>query len=54
MKVEITRKWVDEMKALKMDYQYDEIKGGDHILSITANPEMIGEVFDFFDRHVKK
>ena len=54
VKVQNTRRWVDEMKVLKMDYQYDEIKGGDHIFSIAANPEMIGEVFDFFDRHAKK
>ncbi len=51
--VENTRKWVAEMKTLKMDYRYEEIAGGDHILSIAANPAMIAQVFDFFDRHTK-
>jgi hypothetical protein len=36
-----------------MDYKYIEIKGGDHIFSIAANPAMIAEVFDFFDHHPK-
>ncbi len=53
VKVENTRRWVDKMKDLQMDYQYIEIKGGDHIFSIAANAEMIGKVFDFFDAHPK-
>lgn len=51
--VEGTRRWVAKMKELKMDCRYIEIPGGDHIFSICANPMMIGEVFDFFDRHAK-
>jgi dipeptidyl aminopeptidase/acylaminoacyl peptidase len=51
VKVENTRRWVDEMKKLKMDYEYIEIKGGDHIFSMVTNPAMIAKVFDFFDRH---
>ena len=51
--VENTRRWVVRMKDLKMDYRYKEIAGGDHIFSICANPVMIGEVFDFFDRRTK-
>lgn len=38
VKVENTRRWVAEMKDLGMDYQYIEIKGGDHVFSICANP----------------
>ena len=53
VKVENTRRWVAEMTELKMDDQYVEIKGGDHIFSICANPEMIAKVFDFFDHHTK-
>ena len=51
VKAENTRRWVDEMKKLKMDYEYLEIPGGDHIFSILTNPGMIAQVFDFFDRH---
>jgi poly(3-hydroxybutyrate) depolymerase len=54
VKVENTRRWVDEMKQLKMDYKYIEIKGGDHVFSICINPAMIAEVFDFFDQHPKR
>jgi predicted peptidase len=51
VQAENTRRWVETMKELKMDYRYLEIKGGDHIVSICANPKMIAEVFDFFDEH---
>lgn len=51
VQAENTRKWVETMEKLKMDHRYIEIKGGDHILSICANPKMIAEVFDFFDQH---
>ena len=53
VKVEDTRRWVEAMKQLNMDYRYIEIKGGDHIFSICMNPSMITEVFDFFDQHPK-
>ena len=53
VKVENTRRWVAEMKTLGMDHQYIEIKGGDHLFSIIANPGMIARVFDFFDAHRK-
>lgn len=43
------RKWVEEMKKLKMDYRYEEIAGGDHVTSIARNAKMIASVFDFFD-----
>ena len=32
---------------------YKEIKDGNHVGSIATNPEMIGEVFDFFNQHSK-
>ncbi len=51
VKAEVTRRWVAMMEKLKMDHRYIEIKGGDHVLSICANPKMIAEVFDFFDQH---
>jgi poly(3-hydroxybutyrate) depolymerase len=47
--VSLVRKWVDEMKKLKMDYRYEEIAGGDHVTSIARNAKMIATVFDFFD-----
>ncbi len=53
VKADNTRRWIAEMAELKMDYQYIEIKGGDHIFSIASNPAMIARVFDFFDAHSK-
>lgn len=47
--VATVRKWVEEMKKLKMDYRYEEIAGGDHVTSIARNAKMIASVFDFFD-----
>ena len=51
VKVDNTRRWIAKMKDLKMDYQYIEIPGGDHLFSVIANPGMIARVFDFFDAH---
>jgi predicted peptidase len=51
VQAENTRRWIETMEKLKMDFRYLEIKGGDHILSICANPKMIAEVFEFFDKH---
>jgi hypothetical protein len=47
----MVRSWVERMKELKMTHKYKEIAGGDHVRSITANPAMIGEVFEFFDTY---
>jgi poly(3-hydroxybutyrate) depolymerase len=44
------RRWVRQMEELKMDCYYNEIKGGDHASSITNNPTMIAEIYDFFDK----
>lgn len=49
VRVEVVRRWVAEMKRLEVDCRYEEIEGGDHVRSITANPEMITRVFEFFD-----
>ena len=49
--VKDVRRWVNEMKLLKMDLFYEEIKGGNHIRSIARNPKMIEKVFDFFDQY---
>lgn len=48
--VRTVRRLVEKMKALKMAYHYKEIQGGNHFLTITRNPAMIAEVFDFFDK----
>jgi len=45
------RRLVEEMKQLNMDVIYQEIKGGRHFRTITHNPKMIAEVFDFFDQN---
>ncbi len=47
--VATVRQWVQEMQRLKTPVRYEEIAGGDHVRVIAQNPEMIGEVFDFFD-----
>lgn len=46
--VENVRRWVKEMDNLGMDHRYKEIAGGDHVFSITRNPKMIADVFEFF------
>ena len=48
------RRWVDEMRLLNMDVLYNEIEGGRHFGTITRNPDMIAEVFDFFDQHERE
>lgn len=51
VRAEVTRRWVEMMKELEMTHRYIEIPGGDHVNSIARNPEVIDEVFDFFDQH---
>src|SRR5262249_34951342 len=52
--VDNTRRLIDAMRKLGIEHRYIEIGGGDHIVSITRNPKMIGEVFDFLDAHPRK
>jgi predicted peptidase len=52
--VDSTRKWVAKMDELKMKHKYIEIAGGNHFDTITKNPKMIAEVFDFLDKQRKK
>jgi poly(3-hydroxybutyrate) depolymerase len=52
--VDATRKWVDEMKSLGMDYQYIEVPGGDHMTPFIRTAENMRKVFDFLDAHAKK
>ncbi|MFT5410265.1 MAG: putative peptidase [Verrucomicrobiales bacterium] len=52
--VKQVRRWVKEMEELGIEHVYEEIKDGNHITSITNNPEMIGRVFDFFDKHQRE
>lgn len=51
--IRMVRRWIERMKELKMTHVYKEIEGGDHVNSFVRNPEMIGELFDFFDKHRK-
>jgi len=46
-----TRQWVDTMKQLQMDYQYDEIPGATHGSVIE---KAMPDIFAFFQAHVKK
>jgi len=52
--VENTRKWVAKMAELKMKHKYIEIAGGNHFDTITKNPQMIAEVFEFLSKQKKK
>jgi len=54
VKVENTRKWVDEMKSLGMTFEYIEVPGGDHMVPFIRTPENMRKVFDFLDAHPKK
>ena len=45
-----TRRWADELKTLKMDYEYHELPGIDHGPVIEAG---MADIFKFFDKHVK-
>jgi predicted esterase len=46
----MTRRWVDELKALNMTYEYKEIPGADHGTVITNG---MTDVFKFFAKHPK-
>jgi poly(3-hydroxybutyrate) depolymerase len=54
VRVENTRKWVDEMKSLGMTFEYIEVPGGDHMVPFIRTPENMRKVFDFLDAHPKK
>ena len=43
--------WVAEMKKLKMNYEYVEVKNGGHVLSVV---QKLPEVFAFFEKHRHK
>lgn len=49
--IRMVRRWIERMKELKMTHVYKEIEGGDHVNSFVRNPEMIAELFDFFDKN---
>ncbi len=46
-----TRRWVKKMKELKMDHQYIEVEGGDHVFVAFQH---FPEIFKFFNTHQKK
>jgi len=52
--VSVIRQWADKMKKLQMNYKYEEIKGGNHFNSITRNAEMVGRIYDFFDKQSRQ
>ena len=52
--VEIARRWVAKMEELGMSHEYIEIEDGNHVSSITRNPEMIGKIFAFFNAHKRR
>jgi poly(3-hydroxybutyrate) depolymerase len=51
VKVENIRPWADEMKKLKMTYEYVEVAGGNHG-SVVG--EKMADIFEFFNKHKKE
>lgn len=47
--VTLTRRWVEKMQDLGMQYVYAEIPGGDHSLIISQNAEHMKKFVDFFN-----
>ena len=47
--VHSTRVWVEEMRGLNMDVEYDEMDGADHSLFISKNKKNVRRLLDFFD-----
>ena len=45
--VEGTRRWVARLEEIGTKHTYIEIPGGNHVSSITQNPELMSEIFDF-------
>ena len=46
----VGRAWVEAMKALKMNYQFIEVPGGDHGTVISSHQ---AEIFAFFAKHAR-
>lgn len=49
--VRLARVWVGRMKALKMDHEYIEVKGGGHIRPAY---EKLPEIYEFFNKHTRE
>tara|TARA_B100000949_G_scaffold184847_1_gene166696 strand:- start:347 stop:1192 length:846 start_codon:yes stop_codon:yes gene_type:complete len=47
--VHSTRVWVEEMRGLNMNVEYDEMDGADHSLFISKNKKNVRRLLDFFD-----
>ena len=45
--VEGTRRWVARLEEIGTKHTYIEIPDGNHVSSITQNPELMSEIFDF-------
>lgn len=52
--VAIARRWVKKMVELGIEHEYIEISGGNHVSSVARNPEVIAEVFAFFNSHTRQ
>jgi poly(3-hydroxybutyrate) depolymerase len=51
VKVERVRPWAEQMKKLKMEHQYIEVAGGDHVnIAFTNMPK----IFEFFGKYKRK
>ncbi len=52
--VQMVRPFAQKMKQMEVKHVYKEIPGGNHGTTFYRNPELMAEVFDFFDRNSLK
>lgn len=51
--IRLIRPWAARLATLGMNHRYLEIPRGDHVVSFTRNPDMMAEVFAFFEANRK-
>lgn len=49
--VESSRQTVAKLEEIGTEHRYIEIAGGNHVSSITENPELMSEIFEFLAAH---
>ena len=52
--VQMVRPFAQKMKQMEVKHVYKEIPGGNHGTTFYRNPELMAEIFDFFDQHPLK
>ena len=49
--VQMVRPFAQRMKKMELKHIYKEIAGGNHGTTFYRNPELMAEIFDFFDKN---